>query len=276
MTFSIVAREGEAYGIAVASKFLAVGSVVPGARLAVGAVATQAMARTAYVPELLAALAAGTPAQAALDHAVAADGGGRERQVGIVGPDGAATHTGEGCMPWAGGRTGAGSDTAYAIQGNILTGPEVVDEMERAWRASDGQPFTRRLLAALTAGDAAGGDSRGRQSAAMYAVSPGSGYDGSGVLADLRVDDHPDAPSELARIHTLHELYFGSPENVRPVEGALRDEVERRLASLGHDTADLERSLERWIGEVNLKSRISAGGIDARVLDELRAATPEV
>ncbi len=274
MTFSIVAREGDAYGVAVASKFLAVGSVVPGARLGVGAVATQAMARTAYVPEILEALADGRTAAAALEDAVAADAGGRERQVGVVGPEGAATHTGDGCMPWAGGRSGGGPDTAYAIQGNILTGPEVVDEMERVWLASAELPFTRRLLAALLAGDAAGGDSRGRQSAAMYAVAPRAGYDGSGVLADLRVDDHPDAPHELARIHALHELYFGAPEDVRPLEGAVRSEVARRLASLGADVEDVEPALERWMGEVNLEARSAPGGIDARVLEELRAATP--
>ncbi len=275
MTFSIVARQGEAYGVAVASKFLAVGSVVPGARLGVGAVATQALARTAYVPELLDALAAGLPCREALERAVAADAGGLERQVGIVGPDGAASHTGGGCMPWAGGRTGTRGETAYAIQGNILTGPEVVDAMERAWLDSAGHPFARRLLAALLAGDAAGGDSRGRQSAALYAVAPGTGYDACGTLADLRVDDHPEAPHELARIVALHELYFGAPEDVRPLQGELRAEVTGRLSALGVGGGDLEKDLERWMGEVNLESRIAGGGIDARVLEVLRSATPD-
>lgn len=274
MTFSIVARDGEALGVAVASRFLAVGSIVPETRPAVGAVATQAMARYAYRAELLHALEAGVGATQALADAVAADSGRDDRQVGVVGADGAATHTGSDCMPWAGGRTGGDASTAYAIQGNILTGPEVVEEMERAWLGSGGRPFDERLLAALLAGDAAGGDSRGRQSAALVAYAPRAGYDHSGILADLRVDDHPDAPAELARIHGLHTLYFGAPEGVRPLEGELRAEVDSLLGRLGRGGEDvsLESRLESWMGEVNLETRHVPGGIDARVLDELRGA----
>ncbi len=276
VTFSIVAQMGEALGVAVASRFLAVGSVVPGARLGVGAVATQSFARVAYIPELLDALAAGATPTAGLDAAIAADEGRSARQVGVVGAAGAATFTGGDCMPWAGGRTGSGPGTAYAIQGNILVGPQVVEEMERAWLEGVGQPFARRLVAALLAGDAAGGDARGRQSAALYAVAPGAGYDHAGVLADLRVDDHPDAPRELARIQDLHDLYFGVPEDVEPLAGPLRDEVARRLLTLGERDAgtDTAAALERWMGEANLEMRHSPGGIDARVLAELRAATP--
>ena len=274
MTFSIVARDGEALGVAVASRFLAVGSIVPETRPAVGAVATQAMARYAYRAELLHALEAGVGATQALADAVAADSGRDDRQVGVVGADGAATHTGSDCMPWAGGRTGGDASTAYAIQGNILTGPEVVEEMERAWLGSGGRPFDERLLAALLAGDAAGGDSRGRQSAALVAYAPRAGYDHSGILADLRVDDHPDAPAELARVHGLHTLYFGAPEGVRPLEGELRAEVDSLLGRLGRGGEDvsLESRLESWMGEVNLETRHVPGGIDARVLDELRGA----
>lgn len=274
MTFSIVARDGDALGVAVASKFLAVGSIVPGVRPAVGAVATQAMARYAYRAELLHALEAGVNASQALADAVAADSGRDDRQVGVVGADGAATHTGSDCMPWAGGRTGGDASTAYAIQGNILAGPEVVEEMERAWLESDGRPLDERLLAALLAGDAAGGDSRGRQSAALVAYAPRAGYDHSGVLADLRVDDHPEAPQELARIHDLHTLYFGAPHGVRPLEGPLRAEVAGLLerAGRGGDEATLESRLESWMGEVNLETRHAPGGIDERVLDELRRA----
>lgn len=274
MTFSIVARNGDALGVAVASRFLAVGSIVPETRPAVGAVATQAMARYAYRAELLHALEAGVGATQALADAVAADSGRDDRQVGVVGADGAATHTGSDCMPWAGGRTGGDASTAYAIQGNILTGPEVVEEMERAWLGSGGRPFDERLLAALLAGDAAGGDSRGRQSAALVAYAPRAGYDHSGILADLRVDDHPDAPAELARIHGLHTLYFGAPEGVRPLEGELRAEVDSLLGRLGRGGEDvsLESRLESWMGEVNLETRHVPGGIDARVLDELRGA----
>ena len=274
MTFSIVARDGDALGVAVASKFLAVGSIVPEVRPRVGAVATQAMARYAYRAELLDALASGELAAAALAAAVAGDDGRDHRQVGVVGAEGAATHTGSDCMPWAGGLTGGDASTAYAIQANILTGPEVVDEMEAAWLGSAGRPLDHRLLAALLAGDAAGGDSRGRQSAALVAYAPGAGYDRSGVLADLRVDDHPDAPAELARIHGLHTLYFGAPEGVRPLEGELRAEVDSRLGRLGRAGEDvsLESRLESWMGEVNLETRHVPGGIDARVLDELRGA----
>lgn len=275
MTFSIVARDGDALGIAVASKFLAVGSIVPELRPGVGAVATQAMARYAYRAELLEALASGARVADALAGAVAADEGREHRQVGVVGADGAATHTGSDCMPWAGGRSGGDASTAYAVQGNILTGPEVVEEMERAWLGSAGRPLDHRLLAVLLAGDAAGGDSRGRQSAALLAFAPEAGYDRSGILADLRVDDHSAAPRELARIHDLHTLYFGAPEGVQSLEGELRADVGNLLARLGRggDDATLESRLEAWMGEVNLETRHAPGGIDARVLDELRGAT---
>lgn len=270
MTFSIVARDGDALGVAVASKFLAVGSIVPEVRPGVGAVATQAMARYAYRAELLTALATDVPSEQALADAVAADAGRDERQVGVVGASGAATHTGSGCMPWAGGRAGSDAQSAYAIQGNILTGPEVVEEMQHAWLASAGRPLDHRLLAALLAGDAAGGDARGRQSAALVAYAPSAGYDRSGVLADLRVDEHGDAPRELARIHELHTLYFGAPEGVQPLQGALREEVEGLLRRLGHRATSVEADLEAWMGEANLETRHSPDGIDARVLSELR------
>jgi uncharacterized Ntn-hydrolase superfamily protein len=274
MTFSIVARDGDSWGVAVASKFLAVGSVVPELAPGVGAVATQAMARYAYRAELLAALASGVATSEALADAVAGDGGRDDRQVGVVGVDGAATHTGSGCMAWAGGLSGGDEHSAYAIQGNILTGPEVVEEMERAWLGSAGRPLDHRLLAALLAGDAAGGDSRGRQSAALLAHAPGAGYDHCGVLADLRVDDHPDAPHELARIHELHTLFFGGPEDVQPLQGPLRDEVAELLRGLerGGPDATVEADLEAWMGEVNLETRHAPGAIDARVLEELRRA----
>jgi uncharacterized Ntn-hydrolase superfamily protein len=274
VTFSIVARQGDAFGVAVASKFLAVGAVVPAARVGVGAVATQALARVAYLDELLGLLAEGQGVQAALDHAVALDPGCRDRQVGVVGASGAATFTGGDCIPWAGGVTGEAGDTAYAIQGNILTGPEVVEAMEKAWLASAGVPFARRLLAALRAGDAAGGDSRGRQSAAMYAVEPGSGYDHSGVLADLRVDDHADPVREIGRLLDEWELVFGQPEDVQPLEGALGSEVGERLARLGYAGDDVGAALESWAGVVNYESRLTPDGIDGRVLEALRAAAP--
>jgi len=266
MTFSIAARDGDFFGVAVASKFLAVGSVVPGVRRGVGAVATQSFARVGYLDELLDALESGQSPDDALAEATGRDEGRALRQVGVVGPAGAASYTGEDCYDWAGGVTG----DDYAIQGNILTGEDVVLAMERAWLDSAGQPVQRRLVAALLAGDAEGGDSRGRQSAALVVVGPYGGYDPeAGTVADLRVDDHPDAPRELARISDLHELYFGRPEDVQPLTGALREEVTTLLAGLGHTGPD---ALEVWMGGANLETRATPDGIDARVLEELRRA----
>ncbi len=273
MTFSIVARQGEAYGVAVASKFLAVGAVVPAARPGVGAVATQSFARVAYLEELLGRLAAGEAADAALAAATALDDGRETRQVGVVGVGSAATFTGSGCNAWAGGVARDDGDTAYAIQGNILTGPDVVASMERAWHASSGRPLAQRLLAALVAGDDAGGDSRGRQSAAMYAVEPGAGYDASGVLADLRVDDHADPVGELGRLLSEWEMYFGRPEDVQPLEGELAEEVRSRLATEGYAADDLGVALADWAGNANYEARLTPEGIDRRVLEALRAVT---
>lgn len=276
MTFSIAARDADAWGVAVASKFLAVGGVVPRVVLGRGAVATQAMARVAYLDELEAALRAGTPTPEALAAALAGDEGREHRQVGVVGPDGPASHTGAECLHWAGGRTGAEGSSAYAIQGNILVGPQVVEAMEAAWHEHAGAPLDERLVAVLLAGDAAGGDARGRQSAALLVRRPGAGYDGSGVLADLRVDDHPDAPQELARLHTLSSLYFGTAQDVRPLEGPLRDEVAGLLAGVGHAPSGdaVEGALEAWMGEANLENRHAPGGIDTRVLGVLRDGLP--
>ncbi len=273
MTFSIVARQGEAYGVAVASKFLAVGAVVPAARAGVGAVATQSFARVAYLEELLGRLAAGEAAAPALTAATALDDGRETRQVGVVGVGSAATFTGSECNAWAGGVARDDGDTAYAIQGNILTGPDVVASMERAWHASAGRPLAQRLLAALVAGDDAGGDSRGRQSAAMYAVEPGAGYDASGVLADLRVDDHADPVGELGRLLSEWEMYFGRPEDVQALEGELAGEVRARLATQGYAAADLAVALADWAGNANYEARLSPEGIDRRVLEALRAAS---
>ena len=285
MTFSIVATDGTAAGVAVASKFLAVGSVVPAARLAaagtrgdgdhpglVGAVATQAMAKWSYRQDALDLLEAGHDAQAAVAQVTAADEGRAHRQLGVVGRGSQATYTGSECMDWAGGRSGSGDSGRYAIQGNILVGEAVVAEMERAWLTSTGMPFTRRLLAALLAGDAAGGDARGRQSAAVHVVSAGGGYDGSGVLVDLRVDDHADPVNEVVRLLDLNDLFFGGPQDVQPLTGDLGDEVSARLARLGH-TGAVEDALAEWAGVENYEMRMTPDGIDATVLASLRGAT---
>ncbi len=276
MTFSIVAQDGDALGVAVASFFPAVGSVVPEVRPGVGAVATQALARYAYRAEGLDGLAAGATATEVLAAAVIADDGREDRQVGLVGLTTQQTYTGSGCLPWAGGTSGRAATGGYAIQGNILTGPEVVREMEQAWLDSEGQPFPARLLRALLAGDDAGGDARGRQGAAVYALAPGAGYDGCGVLIDLRVDDHPHAPRELARLVDLHDLVFGAPEDVVPLTGALGEEVRGLLASLGFTGEVLPATLAAWAGAVNYENRLSPDGIDAKVLAALRATASDI
>src|SRR4051794_3151551 len=199
MTFSIVARstDGESWGVAVASKFLAVGAVVPAAVAQVGAIATQADANVAYKGLALSHLDDGATASVALQRLLEEDDGRDERQVGIVDAEGgSATHTGHACLDWAGGVNSNG----YAIQGNILAGGFVVAAMQDAFEASDtDEPLARRLLAALSAGDDAGGDRRGRQSAALLVVRDGAGYGGGDdILARPRGDGQGDPVYEPA------------------------------------------------------------------------------
>lgn len=266
MTFSIVARsdDGARLGVAVASKFLAVGAAVPGARIGAGAIATQAWANLAYVPDGLALLEAGAGAQGAVDALTSADPQARDRQLGIVDASGgSASFTGEGCFPWAGGRTGPG----YAIQGNILAGEEVVEAMESAWRDGSDLPLARRLLAALAAGDLAGGDRRGRQSAALLVLAPGGGYGGgSDVEVDLRVDDHADPVPELERLLGIHDLLFGRPVETLPLAGEPAARLRRALDALGWDDPDLERALLACAGVENLEERMVPGRLDPVVL----------
>ncbi len=269
MTFSIVARsaDGTAWGVAVASKFLAVGSVVPAARAGVGAIATQASANVGYKAAALDRLAAGTPAAEVLHRLTAADDGRDHRQAGLVDRDGgAATYTGEGCLDWAGGTTGDG----YAIQGNILTGPEVVEAMRSAWEATSAdEALTRRLLAALAAGDAAGGDRRGRQSAALFVVRDGAGYGaGDDIACDLRVDDHAAPVDELDRLLDVHELLLtASTENDRvSVDDRLAGELEAFARARGH------RDFAAWVGTENYEMRVAddLSWIDRRILAIVR------
>lgn len=273
MTFSVVGRsdDGSMYGVAVASKFLAVGAVVPAARTGAGALATQALANLRYRPDGLELLASGRSAAEVVDALVAADADRDHRQLGVVDADGgSAAHTGAQCLHWAGHRTGPG----YAIQGNILAGAEVVEQMVRAWKESHELAFSRRLLAVLSAGDAAGGDSRGRQSAALYVVTPGGGYGGgSDVLHDLRVDDHPDPVPELSRLLDVHDLLFGrsDPALCPPLTGAVATEVRTLLRTLGWDGPHLEDDLVAWAGRENLEERLLPGRIDPLVLERLRA-----
>ena len=270
MTFSIVARsaDGESWGVAVASKFLAVGSAVPAAVAGVGAIATQADANVAYKGQALAHLDDGATASVALQRLLEEDEGRDHRQVGIVDVDGnAASHTGSACLDWAGGLTGPG----YAIQGNILTGAEVVEAVEAAWLASaEDAPLGHRLLAALAAGDEAGGDSRGRQSAALLVVKDGAGYGGlDDIAVDLRVDDHPAPIVELARLLELSDLYLtASTEDEKvPVTPELEAELEELAGAAG------ARDLQAWVGTENYEMRVAPDGswIDVKVLEILRA-----
>jgi uncharacterized Ntn-hydrolase superfamily protein len=267
MTFSIVARsdDGESWGVAVASKFLAVGSVVPAAVAGIGAIATQADANVAYKGLGLALLDEGATAPVALERLLEDDDGREHRQVGIVDLDGnAASHTGSACFDWAGGRTGPG----FAIQGNILAGPEVVDAMHEAWVTSTGESsLAQRLLEVLAAGDEAGGDSRGRQSAALLVVRDGAGYGGGDdVDVDLRVDDHPDPIHEMRRLLALQDLYLtaSTDEEKVPLDDDLRAELDERARELGH------RDLVAWIGTENYEMRLGPGWIDRTVLAILR------
>jgi uncharacterized Ntn-hydrolase superfamily protein len=274
MTFSIVARSADssALGVAVASKFLGAGAAVPAARAGVGAVATQSAANLAYRPQALALLETGVDAAGTVAALIAADDGPvSQRQVGVVGVRGdGASYTGPECFEWAGGVAGDG----YAVQGNMLAGPQVVAAMETAWlNAAAADPLPARLLAALRAGDAAGGDRRGRQSAALLVVSPGRGYGGtSDVWCDLRVDDHPDPAAELARLLDLHTFYFERPDpaTLIPLTGAVADEVRTRLGVPG---GDLDAALEAWAGVANLEMRVVPGAIDPLVLTYLRETT---
>jgi uncharacterized Ntn-hydrolase superfamily protein len=276
MTFSIVARsdDGQSWGVAVASKFLAVGSAVPAASAGLGAVATQSFANVSYKKRGLALLESGLSAQATLDALLGADDGREDRQVGIVDANGeAATFTGSECNAWAGGR----ALENVAAQGNILVGPEVVDAMIAAFEgAPHTLPLSRRLLAALLAGDRAGGDSRGRQSAALLVVSAGAGYGGfDDVQVDLRVDDHPEPVTELERLLEIHDMLFGKPDpaTLLPLTGNLAREVSTLLAGVAIADADVEVGLNRWAGIENYEERMVPGHIDPMVLAKLRQAT---
>jgi uncharacterized Ntn-hydrolase superfamily protein len=268
-TFSIAACDLEAghWGVAVQSKFLAVGAIVPWAEPQVGAVATQAYANPRYGPEGLALLREGRSAEDVVAALTGADDGRAERQVGVVdGRGGAATFTGEECLEWAGGRTGEG----YAAQGNILVSAETVDALAETFSAHADLPLAERLLESLAAAQVGGGDRRGQQSASLLVVGRDGGYAGlSDSIVDLRVDDHPQPIEELRRLYRLHDQLFGRTprEEWVPVDDALRAELRDRLGRLGYDR------LEDWAGVANLEERVEGEeAIDPVVLEELRKA----
>jgi uncharacterized Ntn-hydrolase superfamily protein len=280
-TFSIVAADlatGD-LGIAVASKFLACGAVVPWASAGAGAVATQSFANTAYGPDGIRMMRDGLSAHEALARLLAKDADRDLRQVGLVDArGGAAAHTGPGCHAWAGHRVGEG----FTCQGNILVGQETVDAMAAAFRGANGE-LAGRLLTALAAGEKAGGDKRGRQASALYVVRPNGGYGGmNDVLVDLRVDDHPDPVTELRRLLDLRNLYFGtspSSEKVK-IEGAVLTDLRRVMkargfyagAEAGPWDEPTEKALDAFIASENFEERVDLKNrtMDAPVLAHLR------
>ena len=266
-TYSIVACDLEArqWGVAVQSKFLAVGSVVPWAEPEVGAIATQSYANPRYGPDGLALLRDGLGASEVVERLTAEDDGRDERQLGVVDAHGiGASWTGPDCNEWAGGRTGA----CYAAQGNILVGEETVTALASTFETTAELPLVQRLLKCLLAAQAAGGDRRGQQSASVLVVQRDGGYAGlSDLLVDLRVDDHERPIEELQRIYRLHQRLFEvTPrEDWLPLEGELRAEVDERLGRLGYET------LDAWAGVANLEERVDGeDAIDPVVLGALR------
>ena len=271
-TYSIVACDLDAgqWGVAVQSKFLAVGSVVPWAEPRVGAIATQSYANPRYGPDGLALLREGRSAEEVVELLTAADDGRAERQVGVVDAEGrAATFTGEACHDWAGGRTGNG----YAAQGNILVSHETVDALAVTFEQNGHLSLAERLVECLAAAQAAGGDRRGQQSASLLIVEKDAGYANlSDVAVDLRIDDHEPPIAELRRLHGLHNEVFGitPPEDWLIVDEALASELRDSLAKLGYD-GELERAFNDWAGTENLEERVDGvERIDPVVLAALR------
>jgi uncharacterized Ntn-hydrolase superfamily protein len=279
-TFSIVAcdLEEKAWGVAVASKFPAVGAVVPWAQAGAGAVATQSFANTSFGPRGLVSLAGGLSAEETLGSLLENDPDREHRQVGIVDSHGgSATFTGKDCYEWAGGLSGVG----YAIQGNILAGGQVVPAMKKAFLETKGD-LPERLYNALLAGDLAGGDRRGRQSAAIYVAKPQGGYGGYiDRWIDYRVDDHTDPVKRLGELLELHHLYFDkSPESDHL---ALSGEVLIRLQEIitqkgyysgivhGQFDEATRQALNAFIGNENFEERCNtqAGWIDQPVYNFL-------
>jgi uncharacterized Ntn-hydrolase superfamily protein len=272
-TYSIAACDLEAaqWGVATQSKFLAVGSVVPWAKPHVGAIATQAYANPRYGPEGLRLLHEGLSAREVVDRLTSGDDGRDHRQLGVVDAKGeSATFTGDECMDWAGGIAGPG----FAAQGNILVSEATVTALAETFDATPDRPLAERLLECLAAAQAAGGDRRGQQSAALLVVESDGGYAGlSDTLVDLRVDDHADPVGELARLHRMHRALFGATprEEWLPVDNTLARELRERLARLGYD-GELESAFARWAGTENLEERVEGiDQIDPIVLEELRA-----
>ncbi len=273
-TYSIAACDLDAsqWGVATQSKFLAVGSVVPWAEPQVGAIATQAYANPRYGPHGLGLLREGLAAEEVVERLTSGDEGRDHRQLGVVDREGrSASFTGAECLEWAGGRTGS----CYAAQGNILVSAETVDAIAETFESSTGT-LAERLLDCLDAAQAAGGDRRGQQSAALLVVERDGGYGKlSDTVVELRVEDNERPLEELRRLYRLHEALFGETprEEWLTVDEPLAGELRERLGKLGYD-GELEDAFNRWAGNVNLEERVDGiAEIDPVVLEELRELT---
>ncbi len=281
-TFSIAAYDPDedAFGVGVASRFLAVGAVVPWARAGVGAIATQAYGKMSFGPDGLALLASGKSAQETLDQLLSVDPLREQRQVGIVDNQGrSAAHTGSKCFDWAGHHTAEG----FTCQGNILAGQQVVDAMAQAYTSARGE-LADRLYAALVAGDDAGGDSRGKQAAALYVAREHGGYGGDNDrYLDLRVDDDPEPVQRLSDLLMIHHLYFGEvkQEDRLPITEDLASELQAILIRGDYRQAEpngvwddnSKKAFDALIGSENLEERWrndDPNVIDRVALDYLR------
>ncbi|WP_053360590.1 DUF1028 domain-containing protein [Bacillus sp. FJAT-27251] len=278
MTFSIVGYDPEEkeWGIAVQSKFLGVGAVVPFAKAGVGAVATQSYANTAYGPRALELMAEGKSASEVMELITKDDLDKEMRQVGLIDASGQpATYTGTYCYDWAGGVVGQ----HFAAQGNILVGEDTVKAMADTFTSTQGS-LAKRLLAALDAGQEAGGDSRGQQSAALLVVKEKGGYGGyNDRYIDLRVDDHHQPIKELIRLYGMQQLYFApsKPENIVAIEGEVREEVIKHLQRLGYLNAEpangeeLHKAFTSYLHTENFEEREQeTGKIDLDVLEFMK------
>jgi uncharacterized Ntn-hydrolase superfamily protein len=274
VTFSIVAADPDAgeVGAATESKFLAVGAVVTWARGEAGAVATQSFAEVTFGPRGLDLLASGLDPQRALDRLLEFDQKREGRQVGIVDASGrAASFTGSECFEHAASLTGDG----YACQGNILASADVVPAIAEGFEKATG-PLAERMVESLRAGQRAGGDRRGQESAAIVVAKPGGGYGGThDRYIDLRVDHHDEPIEELAGLLSLHRLYFDRPResDLIPAGAALEEEIEDMLAALGRlkPGRGVWEALFDYMGWENLEERWAGRGrIDPRVLEYLR------
>ncbi|WP_237648610.1 DUF1028 domain-containing protein [Sediminibacillus terrae] len=276
-TFSIVGVDPDTgeHGIAVQSKFIAVGAVVPWAKAGAGAVATQAFANPSYGPRGLELLEKGYAPEEVIEQLIKDDPQREERQVGIVDAKGnSATFTGKQCYDWAGGIHGRN----FAAQGNILVNEATVAQMARTFEQTEGN-LAERLLACLQAAQEAGGDSRGKQSAALYVVKEKAGYGGlNDRLVDLRVDDHPEPIEEIARLYQLQQLYFGEtkPDNILPLEGTVKQQVISGLMGKGYirsegvSDEELQKRLTEYLHTENFEEReLEPGKIDKEVLEFL-------